>query len=40
MDVSDFADITHLQWGFKMSGYPVYPTESGNQGCVIIKDVI
>ena len=40
MDVSDFTDITHLQWGFKMSGYPVYPTESGNQGCVIIKDAI
>jgi hypothetical protein len=40
MDVSQFTDITHLQWGFKMSGHPVYPTESGNQGCVIIKDAI
>ena len=40
IDVSDFTDITHLQWGFKMSGYPVYPTESGNQGCVIITNSI
>ena len=40
MDVSQFADITHLQWGFKMSGYPVYPTESGNQGCVIVTNSI
>ena len=40
IDVSDFTDITHLQWGFKMSGHPVHPTESGNQGCVIIKDAI
>jgi hypothetical protein len=40
IDVSAFTDITHLQWGFKMSGYPVYPTESGNQGCVIITNSI
>jgi len=40
MDVSDFKDITHLQWGFKMSGHPVYPTESGNQGSVIITNAI
>jgi|APGre2960657505_1045072.scaffolds.fasta_scaffold26647_2 hypothetical protein len=38
IDVSEFTDITHLQWGFKMSGYPVHPTESGNQGCVIITN--
>lgn len=38
LDVSQFADVTHLQWGFKMSGYPVHPTESGNQGCVIITN--
>ena len=40
MDVSQFADITHLQWGFKMSGHPVHPTESGNQGSVIITNSI
>ena len=40
IDVSEFTDITHLQWGFKMSGYPVYPSESGNQGSVIITDAI
>jgi hypothetical protein len=40
MDVSSFTDITHVQWGFKMSGYPVYPTESGNQGCVTITNSI
>ena len=40
MDVSQFTAITHLQWGFKMSGYPVYPSESGNQGSVIITDAI
>ena len=40
IDVSDFTNITHLQWGFKMSGYPVYPTESGNQGCVIITNSV
>ena len=40
MDVSQFSDITHLQWGFRMSGYPVYPTESGNQGSVISTNVI
>ena len=40
MDVSQFSDITHLQWGFKMSGYPVYPSESGNQGSVIITNII
>jgi hypothetical protein len=40
IDISDFTDTTHLQWGFKMSGYPVYPTESENQGCVIITEPI
>ena len=40
IDVSEFTDITHLQWGFKMSGHPVYPTESGNQGCVIITNIV
>ena len=40
MDLSQFTDITHLQWGFKMSGHPVYSSESGNQGCVIIKEFI
>ena len=40
IDFSEFTDITHLQWGFKMSGYPVYPTESGNQGCVIITNSV
>ena len=40
IDVSQFTDITHLQWGFKMSGHPVYPTESGNQGCVIITNIV
>jgi hypothetical protein len=40
IDVSNFTDITHLQWGFRMSGHPVYPTESGNQGCVIITNAI
>jgi hypothetical protein len=40
MDVSQFSDITHLQWGFRMSGYPVYPSESGNQGSVIITNSI
>jgi hypothetical protein len=40
IDVSNFTDITHLQWGFKMSGHPVFPTESGNQGCVIITNPI
>jgi len=40
IDFSDFTDITHIQWGFKMSGYPVYPTESGNQGSVIITNSI
>ena len=40
IDFSEFTDITHLQWGFKMSGYPVHPTESGNQGCVIITNSV
>jgi hypothetical protein len=40
IDLSQFPDTTHLQWGFKMSGYPVHPTESGNQGSVIITDAI
>jgi hypothetical protein len=40
IDISGFTNTTHLQWGFKMSGYPVYPTESGNQGCVIITEPI
>ena len=38
IDLSEFTDITHIQWGFKMSGHPVYPTESGNQGCVVITN--
>ena len=38
IDLSEFTDITHIQWGFKMSGHPVYPTESGNQGYVIITN--
>lgn len=40
IDISELTNITHLQWGFKMSGHPVHPTESGSQGCVIITDAI
>ena len=40
IDVSELTDITHLQWGFKMSGHPVYPAESGNQGSLIITNSI
>ena len=40
IDVSELSNITHLQWGFKMSGHPVYPTESGKQGSLIITNPI
>ena len=40
IDVSDFIDMTNLQWGFKMSGHPVHPIESGNQGSLIITNAI
>lgn len=40
IDISEFSNATHLQWGFKMSGYPVYPTEAGSNGCVTITDII
>jgi len=29
--------ITHLQWGFEMDGYPVYISETNNQGSVNIN---
>lgn len=37
LDATNISDISYIQWGFKMSGYPVYPSESGNQGCVTIE---
>jgi len=40
IDLSQFPDTTHLQWGFKMSGHPVHPSESGNQGSVIITNSV
>jgi len=36
IDTTDLQRITHLHWGFKISGYPVYPSESGNYGHVVI----
>jgi hypothetical protein len=38
LDTTNISDISYIQWGFKMSGYPVYPSEAGNQGCVIIEN--
>ena len=38
LDTTTLTNIGHLQWGFTMNGYPVYPTEAGNQGSVIIGD--
>ena len=38
LDTSFETNIAHLQWGFTMNGYPVYPSEAGNQGSVIIGD--
>lgn len=29
-------NIAHLQWGFIMSGFPVYVTQAGQQGSVIV----
>jgi hypothetical protein len=36
LDTTNSSDITHLQWGFKISGYPVYSSEAGSQGSVTI----
>jgi hypothetical protein len=36
IDTTNLPDITNLQWGFKISGYPVYPSEAENQGYVTI----
>jgi hypothetical protein len=36
LDTTNLLTTTHLQWGFKIAGYPIYPSESGNQGSVII----
>lgn len=38
LDTTSITNISYIQWGFKMSGYPVYPSESGNQGCVKIDN--
>jgi hypothetical protein len=38
LDTTNMSSITHIHWGFKISGYPVYPSESGNQGYVIIEN--
>jgi hypothetical protein len=38
LDTTSILNISYIQWGFKMSGYPVYPSESGNQGCVKIDN--
>jgi hypothetical protein len=38
IDVSSFTDVTHIQWGFKMSGYPVHPTAGEDVGCVTITN--
>ena len=39
LDTNPLDNISNLQWGFRISGYPVYPTEEGNQGFVIIDDI-
>jgi hypothetical protein len=38
IDVSSFTDVTHIQWGFKMSGYPVHPSAGEDVGCVTITN--
>jgi len=38
LDTTSLTDIAYLQWGFTMNGFPVYPSEAGNQGSVIIGD--
>jgi hypothetical protein len=39
LDTTSLTDIANLQWGFTMNGFPVYPSEKGNQGSVIIGEV-
>jgi hypothetical protein len=38
LDTTRLSTIKHLQWGFKMRGYPVYPSERGNQGSIQITN--
>lgn len=38
LDTTSMSDIILIQWGFVMKGYPVYPTEAGNQGSAVIGD--
>ena len=38
LDTTLLTNIGHLQWGFTMTGFPVYPSEAGNQGSAIIGD--
>lgn len=38
LDTTDISNITHLHWGFKISGYPVHSSQAGNQGYAIIEN--
>jgi len=40
LDTSSYPDTAYVQWGFEMDGYPVYITETNNQGSVNINDTV
>jgi len=40
LDTTSIPNVAHIQWGFVMSGYPVYVTEANNQGSINIDTII
>jgi len=40
LNTTSYLNTAHVQWGFQMNGYPVYVTETNNQGSVNINDAI
>jgi hypothetical protein len=40
LDTAAYPTIAHLQWGFVLTGYPVYISEYGQQGSAIIGNEI
>ena len=40
LDTTNIVNIKSLQWGFIMSGFPVYSSEKNQQGSVVIGDFI
>jgi hypothetical protein len=40
LDTTSISNVARIQWGFEMSGYPVYVTETNDFGSININEII